>query len=324
MVVTKAWRTLADRYNCVMIIALNNALPPVGYASSLAKELERRHPWLAQWFAVRHATVLDWPWRVHGCTPSEGLELRLAQYPQNNALPIGSALGPYLAGVTDTNQRVWLIDMCSTVIGQDRAALVALPDLDISAEESKALWQAALPLFDDAAAGFKLEPLSTGRARLHGPLPNPDKSISPKALSGQDIGDWWPTGAAWQPWRRLLNELQMTWHEHPVNEARSARGQAPINGVWLYGGGLGWQPAVHPKISWCHELTEAARDGDWHQWIESWQALQSTLLSSDPAAEVILLGTDRSVSLHAVTQKWWQAMIGVGKPKPWTTWWNQS
>lgn len=324
MLVTKTRRTPADRYNCVMIIAINNALPPEGYAPSLAKALERRHPWLAQWFAARRATGLDWPWRTHGCTPTEGLELRLAQCPTNPALPTGAALGPYLAGITDNSQRVWLIDMCSTVIGQDRAALVALPDLNLSAEESEALWLAALPLFDDVAAGFTLEPLSTGRARLHGPLPNPEKSISPKALSGQDIGDWWPTGALWQPWRRLLNELQMTWHEHPVNEARSARGQAPINGVWLYGGGLGWQPAVPPKTTWCNELTEAARDGDWHQWIESWQALQTTLLSSDPTAQVILLGTDRSVSLQAVTRSWWQAMIGIGKPKPWTTWWNQS
>ena len=324
MFVAKARHTPTDRYNGIMIIAIKNALPPEGYAPSLATALERRHPWLAQWFATRIATVFEWPWRVHGCTPSEGLELRLAKYPSNSDLPIGAALGPYLAGVTDTNQRVWLIDMCSTVIGQDRAALVALPDLDISAEESKALWQVALPLFDDATAGFTLEPLSTGRARLDGPLPNPEKSISPMALNGQDIGDWWPTGPLWQPWRRLLNELQMTWHEHPVNEARSARGQAPINGVWLYGGGMGWQPASHSTTTWCDELTQAARDGDLHQLVESWQALQSTLLSADPAAEVILLGTDRTVSLRVAPKKWWQAVIGVGKPKPWTTWWNQS
>jgi hypothetical protein len=324
MFVAKARHTPTDRYNGIMIIAIKNALPPEGYAPSLATALERRHPWLAQWFATRIATVFEWPWRVHGCTPSEGLELRLAKYPSNSDLPIGAALGPYLAGVTDTNQRVWLIDMCSTVIGQDRAALVALPDLDISAEESKALWQVALPLFDDATAGFTLEPLSTGRARLDGPLPNPEKSISPMALNGQDIGDWWPTGPLWQPWRRLLNELQMTWHEHPVNEARSARGQAPINGVWLYGGGMGWQPASHSPTTWCDELTQAARDGDWHQWVESWQALQSTLLSADPAAEVILLGTDRTVSLRVAPKKWWQAVIGVGKPKPWTTCLNQS
>jgi hypothetical protein len=324
MFVAKARHTPPDRYNWGMIIAIHNALPPEGYAPSLATALERRHPWLAQWFATRNATVSDWPWRVHGCTPSEGLELRLAKYPSNPDLPTGAALGPYLAGVTESSQRVWLIDMCSTVIGQERAALIALPDLNISAEESKALWREALPLFNDASAGFKLEPLSTGRARLHGPLPNPEKSISPTALSGQDIGDWWPTGTSWQPWRRLLNELQMTWHEHPVNEARSARGQAPINGVWLYGGGLGWQPDVHPKMTWCHELTEAARDGDWHQWIESWQALQTPILSSDPNTEVVLLGTNRSVSLAVLPKKWWQATLGIGKSKAWTTWWNQS
>lgn len=35
----------------------------------------------------------------------------------------------------------------------------------------------------------------------------------------------------------LRNEIQMALHEHPVNEAREARGELPINSLWLWGAG---------------------------------------------------------------------------------------
>jgi hypothetical protein len=37
--------------------------------------------------------------------------------------------------------------------------------------------------------------------------------------------------------RRWLNEIQMLLHEHPVNVAREERGEPPLNGIWLWGGG---------------------------------------------------------------------------------------
>jgi hypothetical protein len=35
----------------------------------------------------------------------------------------------------------------------------------------------------------------------------------------------------------LVNEAQMLLHAHPVNEAREARGEPPINSLWLWGAG---------------------------------------------------------------------------------------
>ena len=46
--------------------------------------------------------------------------------------------------------------------------------------------------------------------------------------------------------RRLMTELQMLLHEHPVNEARAARGVPTVNAVWLWGGGEG-QRAAKPN-----------------------------------------------------------------------------
>jgi hypothetical protein len=44
----------------------------------------------------------------------------------------------------------------------------------------------------------------------------------------------------------LLTELQMLLHEHPVNEAREARGELPVNSLWLWGAG-GLPPAASSR-----------------------------------------------------------------------------
>jgi hypothetical protein len=51
------------------------------------------------------------------------------------------------------------------------------------------------------------------------------------------FADAMPQGAHAARWRGVLNEIQMVLHEHPVNEARAARGLPPINGVWIAEGG---------------------------------------------------------------------------------------
>ncbi len=47
------------------------------------------------------------------------------------------------------------------------------------------------------------------------------------------------------PWYRLLNEIQMFLHQHPVNAQRVADGQLAINSLWFWGGG----PAPSAKIA---------------------------------------------------------------------------
>jgi hypothetical protein len=55
--------------------------------------------------------------------------------------------------------------------------------------------------------------------------------------TGRDIAGALPTGEDSLRWRRVLTEIQMLMHEHPVNQRREALGELPINSVWLWGGG---------------------------------------------------------------------------------------
>ncbi|MDT8310817.1 MAG: hypothetical protein RQ732_05165 [Methylophaga sp.] len=54
-------------------------------------------------------------------------------------------------------------------------------------------------------------------------------------LEGQSIGDQLPVGSEQTAWRRLLNEIQMTLFDHPVNTQRETAGLLPVNAVWFSG-----------------------------------------------------------------------------------------
>lgn len=55
-----------------------------------------------------------------------------------------------------------------------------------------------------------------------------------------------PEAARWRGWQ---NELQMLLFEHAVNRRREAGGLAPVDGVWLWGGGALLPPAAPaPRI----------------------------------------------------------------------------
>ena len=56
-------------------------------------------------------------------------------------------------------------------------------------------------------------------------------------IVGASLHDYLPFGESGKRWQGVLNEIQMLLHEHPINNAREARGELPINSVWFWGGG---------------------------------------------------------------------------------------
>jgi len=91
--------------------------------------------------------------------------------------------------------------------------------------------------------------------RLHAPVPErwylrlaapPGIRTTPlEAVIGRHIDPWLPTGPEARQWHRILNEVQMLFHDHPVNGEREARGRPAINSVWFWGGGA-LPGAPHP------------------------------------------------------------------------------
>jgi hypothetical protein len=83
--------------------------------------------------------------------------------------------------------------------------------------------------------------------QLHAPLPQrwyltlneaPElATVTPMQLAGRDISDGLPLGKDASTWHAFLNEVQMLFHEHPVNLARDQRGEPAVNSIWPWGGG---------------------------------------------------------------------------------------
>lgn len=269
---------------------------------------------------------------TRGCTPFEAWQLEQAGYAAQAGLPWGAGLGPLLAGenACRDGQPVWLGELVHLALGTDRATLLPAGQMDLRAEESQALLEAARPLFEDA--GFSVEPLSPQRWRLSLPDGLRPETASPQAVAGQPLQAWWQHDASTRPWRRLLNEIQMAWHEHPVNEARTARGAAPVNALWLYGGARPWPaPAQAVPARVLDGLLEPLHKGDWAVWLDTLEDLDRNHLAPLargkhllPAAdtEILLLGDRRQACLRFKSRAGLLRWLPPAK-NDWNTWWSR-
>jgi hypothetical protein len=108
--------------------------------------------------------------------------------------------------------------------------LPAEAELDASESELQALAQSVNSHFESQ---LHLEPGRQNRwyARLASPPAEPTLPLS--AVLGRPVD----RDSLSIAWHTLMNEIQMLLHEHPVNQAREARGEPVINALWLWGGG---------------------------------------------------------------------------------------
>jgi hypothetical protein len=106
-----------------------------------------------------------------------------------------------------------------------RDRIVVAP-ASVPREEAHALCQAVNAHF---AGAMELRALDGSRwcARLEREIDVGDEP--PLAIGGRE--------ATQRAGDVLLTEIQMLLHAHPVNEAREARGEPPVNSVWFWGAG---------------------------------------------------------------------------------------
>ncbi|MCH4589211.1 hypothetical protein [Achromobacter xylosoxidans] len=309
-----------------MLIVIPGALPALPVAAELAKLLPQRAPTLHRWLQAGSARVQADEIRTQGCTAFEAWQLRRAGYTPEAGLLPGAGLGPLLAAGQPADGPVWLAELVHLALGTDQATLLDPALMELRDDETAALLDTARPLFEDT--GFAVQALSASRWRLRLPDGLRPQTASPLAVAGQRLNDWWRQDAETRPWRRLLNEIQMSWHEHPANEARAARGLPPVNALWLYGGGTPWtmRPAGPEQVM--TELDAAQRAGDWAAWLDALAALDRRLQAlagpkglPDAPAELLLLGDDRSATLTLKPRGGLLGLLPAPK-KNWSAWWS--
>jgi hypothetical protein len=117
----------------------------------------------------------------------------------------------------------------------------------LSDADAAALFAVARPLIEEL--GVRIEAPNPTRWYLSGDGFGTLAGASPLRASGRNIEIWLPheahSGERSRAWMKLQNEVQMAWFEHPVNEAREARGLPAVNSIWFHAQGAA-QPVHSP------------------------------------------------------------------------------
>lgn len=149
-------------------------------------------------------------------------------------IPVAAiARAAHRSDVADDGQW-WLAQCVHLQAGVDRVYSSAATPV-LSVEE----WRELERGFDAAfsTAGFRLVDGSGAQAFVLS-IPDLDAdTIDPARVRGADILQALPRGTAAPTLKRLMTEIQMWLHDHPVNIARQDRGAATVNGLWIWGGG---------------------------------------------------------------------------------------
>lgn len=142
----------------------------------------------------------------------------------------------------------WWIRADPVHLRADQARLVLMDShmLSITREEADAMAVQFNTFFADD--GWCLEALHPQRWYLRLPQDPHIRTYDVTEVLGRHIDGFLPSGAQGKRWHTVLNEIQMLFHSSPVNQARLMRGAAPVNSVWLWGGGC--LPQVVPAPVW--------------------------------------------------------------------------
>lgn len=212
--------------------------------------------------------------------------------------------------------------------------------LRLDEADARALYESARPYFEELG-----KPLLYGDAGTW--FMRADdwqglRTASPDCVTGMNLSDWMPEGDNAIAFRKLQNEIQMLWYEHPVNEARQARGLPPVNSFWLWGGAAAGRPAAGPAViagqPWLRaisppalrdatfdtllaqggphpqavlgQLIEPAIAGEWSSWLDAMQQLEQqwfapllAALHSGRVTRATLVLSHRHTSIAYTTSK---------------------
>jgi hypothetical protein len=214
-----------------MHLLIPGALPPSNVAKDLNPQIEQHCPALVERLKTLVATVQELAPEHTGCTPFEAIRLQQLGYTPPAGANLGTGLAALHAGVKNPSETVWLAELSAISVGREGATIAHPASFEVSSDEADALFDAVSGLWADRA--ISALPLNNRQWRIWLDPSASTRSLTPAAMAEMRLSDWWPQEDSLREWRRLLNEIQMVWHEHPVNIARAERGEVPINSLWL-------------------------------------------------------------------------------------------
>lgn len=131
------------------------------------------------------------------------------------------------------DEHPWCLDPVHIQIDLDEAVLLANEALELTEKEARHLIQ-------DINKHFAQDDLVIQYCAPHQWILKGKFELSTATIGDvmhKNINQYQPTGKDEGLWRKLVNEIQMLLHSHPVNAEREKRGVPLVNSLWLWGGG---------------------------------------------------------------------------------------
>lgn len=252
-----------------MEIIITGALPPKRVAKALINEIPRDSAFIKR-LQQHKATVHQLDSELIGCTPAEYYQVQQQEFSPIAGQRYADAIPAldYQKQKIEDNHGIYTLALCNIHIDFQSTRLFPSHELQITKEQSLALFEAVKYLFADKK--IKLIAINADHWVLSLPQSFASNIPSPNLLSYKELHDYWPKEDSNQRLRQLLNEIQMLWHELPVNQVRKDQGLREINSPWIYGG-------VHPKqiqpepsypYAIINTLEHAFRNEDWAKWLD--------------------------------------------------------
>jgi hypothetical protein len=199
---------------------------PLDWTASVLASLDPRAPALARLLASGGAPVIEEDGLVASACRACGIA-RQGDWPVAPWLAHAAGLAPEHA--------YWLCaEPATLVVGQDDVRLRALVE-DLTAADAAALCATLNAHF--VADGVQFLAPMPGHWFARVEQAQQISTRPPEAAQGAQLFAFLPAGADAGRWKRWQSEVQMLLFEHAVNLRREQEALAPVNSVWLWGGG---------------------------------------------------------------------------------------
>ncbi|MES2016725.1 MAG: hypothetical protein V4484_09525 [Pseudomonadota bacterium] len=284
-------------------LALPFALPPAELAPDLVRALQA--PALAALLTRATCKTLPFDDNLRVLPHEVWLATKLGLSPSGHPVFGTAAMRGF---ELETEGDSWfIINPAHVDIARSHLSISDMRRLQLSEAHARALFDTAKPLFDELGKTLLYGDAQTWFMRA-GDWKTM-QTASPDAAVGMNLTDWLPLGAPATEFRKLQNEVQMLWFEHPANVERESAGLQAVNSFWPWAmagaseafafsatlstiGAPGWLAAIARPFGHkpgdttiVHaELCESALSGDWATWLGHMQRLEETVFAPTLAA----------------------------------------
>ena len=226
--------------------------------------------------------------------------------------------GPWPQAAQDTGLpglQAWMTP-CHWQVGMDTVVMLPPEALQLGDDESQQLLLAMQAWLQQD--GLQVQWHSALRWHARSPQLDGMCTASLARVSGANIRPWLMGGNLPPALRRLQSEMQMLLYNHPVNDARMARGQLTVNSFWLHGAG---HPAPVTAAAGAFRridaLQEAATQGPL-AWQQAWQTLDAQVLAplvhTDTPLQLSLCSESTAHTWQRSPQGWTQRLRRLLQP----------